>query len=97
VVDGGGIQWFHQWVKGVEYLFNKVRALAHEGIMKAVESGPVSHFFSKNICRVAFAVCHGKSPIFNSIANWVFLVLNVAISFGFHIMTPLDTSAVVVK
>jgi hypothetical protein len=58
-------------MKGVENVFNKIRASAHKGIAKVAEVGPVLHFFGKIICRVAFAtnVCHSKSPIFNSLVN----------------------------
>jgi hypothetical protein len=70
LANGGGVQWFCQWMKVVENVFNKIRALAHQGIAKAAKICPVL-LFSKNICRVAFAtnVCHSKSPIFNPLAN----------------------------
>jgi hypothetical protein len=49
VVDGGGVQWFCQWMKVFENTFNKIRASVHEGIKKAVEVGPVLHLFSAGL------------------------------------------------
>jgi hypothetical protein len=59
--------------------------------------GSVSHFLSENVGNGGFAadMPNGDSAISNPLASGILTILNVAIAFGGHIVTPFDTGIVV--
>jgi hypothetical protein len=56
------------------------------------------HFLSENIGNVGFAadMLDGDCAISNPLLSGILTILNVAIAFGGHIVTPFDTGIVVV-
>ncbi len=71
---------------------------AHQGITKPTKIGTIVHFFGEYVDDVGFSanIFDRISTISNPFAICVLAIFNVAISFGGHIKTPLDTRIIVV-
>ena len=56
------------------------------------------HLFSENVGDVGFSrdVLNGKCAVSNPFSSCIFTILDVAIAFGGHVVTPLDTRVVVI-
>ncbi len=66
--------------------------------MKMMEIFPVLHLFSENVGNVGFAgdVLNSNHAASNPFLSCIFTIFDVAIVFGGHVVTPLDTCIIVI-
>ncbi len=58
----------------------------------------IAHFFGENVGNICFPtdLQEGECAVSNPLPNSIFMLFNVVIAFGHHIVTPISTHLVIV-
>ncbi len=81
-----------------ENSFEVVAGATHELVAKAAEVGAILHFLGEYVRDGAFTADVGDSDsaVGDPFSYGVFLILNVAVALGGHVVAPLDAGIVII-